>query len=232
MDAAKACLKSLVKIDSHFSDGKHLTGSGFAGDRPNEIVTCDHVIFDAGIEATRIIVDGREASILERHREIDVTILRCDSARCSRFSDSGDPEIGTQVYFAGYPSGVKAASVFQGMISAIGERFISTPSCKVYQINGMINSGNSGGPLVTVGGTVIGVITAKYVPLLLEVDKLLKILKEMPQFPSEVAIGQIDFSKFVNMMIASLKVIAGSLRLVQVGTGYAVPISLLTQRRS
>lgn len=232
MEAAEACLQSLVKIDSHFPDGKNLTGSGFAGDRPNEIVTCDHVVFDSGNEATRVLVDGREVSILERHRDIDVAILSCNSPNPSRFNDSGDPEIGAQIYFAGYPSGVKTASVFQGMISAIGEHLISTPSCKVYQINGMINSGNSGGPLVAIDGTVLGVITAKYVPLLLEVDKLLKILKEMPQFPSEVGIGKIDFSKFVNMMIASLKVIAGSLRLVQVGTGYAVPISLLTQRRS
>jgi len=231
MEAAEACLQSLVKIESHFPDGRNLMGSGFAGDHPNEIVTCDHVVFDSGNEATRVLVDGHEASILKRYRDIDVAILSCDSPNPSRFNDSGDPKIGAQVYFAGYPSGVRTASVFQGMISAIGECLISTPSCKVYQINGMINSGNSGGPLVAVDGTVLGVITAKYVPLLLEVDKLLKILKDMPQFPSEVGIGKIDFSKFVNMMIASLKVIAGSLRLVQVGTGYAVPISLVTQRR-
>ncbi len=232
MEAAETSLQSLVKIDSHFPDGKYLTGSGFAGDRPNEIITCDHIVFDSGSAATRVLVDGRQASILERHRDIDVAVLSCDTSNRSCFGDAGDPEIGAQVYFAGYPSGIKTASVFQGMISAVGNRLITTPSCKVYQINGMINSGNSGGPLVAADGTVLGVITAKYVPLLMEVDKLLKVLKEMPQFPSEVGIGTIDFSRFVNMMIASLKIIAGSLRLVQVGTGYAVPISLLAQRRS
>ena len=232
MEAAETSLQSLVKIDSHFPDGKYLTGSGFAGDRPNEIVTCDHVVFDSGNVATRVLVNGRDASILERYRDIDVAVLSYDTSNPSRFDDTGNPEIGSQVYFAGYPSGVKTASFFQGIISAVGERLITTPSCKVYQINGMINSGNSGGPLVAADGKVLGVITAKYVPLLVEVDKLLKVLKEMPQFPSEVSIGTIDFSKFVNMMMASLKIIAGSLRLVQVGTGYAVPISLLTKRRS
>ena len=99
------------------------------------------------------------------------------------------------------------------------------------QINGMINAGNSGGPLLNSHGEVIGVITAKFVPLLVEVDKLLEILKQIPQFPSEVVIGQIDFSKFVNLMIQALSTISGSLRLVQVGTGYAVPTKLLERRR-
>ena len=63
--------------------------------------------------------------------------------------------------------------------------------------------------------------------LLEQVDKLLEILRAIPQFPSEVIIGSIDFARFVNLNVQALTTVAGSLRLVQVGTGYAVPIELL-----
>jgi len=131
--------------------------------------------------------------------------------------------------FAGLPVGVTGPSVFFGILSARGKGLITQPKCELLQINGMINLGNSGGPVFKSGSkSVIGVVTAKFVPLLREIDKLNEILKSIPQFPSEVAVGQIDFSKFVNLMIQALRSISGSLRLVQVGTGYAVPTNLLT----
>lgn len=74
-------------------------------------------------------------------------------------------------------------------------------------------------------------MTAKFVPLLREIDNLRDILRNIPQFPSEVGVGQIDFSKFVNLTVSALRSISGSLRLVQVGTGYAVPINLMPQLR-
>ena len=91
------------------------------------------------------------------------------------------------------------------------------------QIAGMINNGNSGGPLLDANGAILGVITAKYVPLLREIDRLRQDLEKIPQFPRDVAIGQIDFSAFVNLTIKSMWQIAAVLRLVQVGTGWVVP---------
>ncbi len=96
----------------------------------------------------------------------------------------------------------------------------------------MINSGNSGGPVFRAGDTlVVGVVTAKFMPLLREIDNLRDILRNIPQFSSEMGVGQIDFSRFVNLTVSVLRSISGSLRLVQVGTGYAVPMNLMPQLR-
>ena len=76
---------------------------------------------------------------------------------------------------------------------------------------------------------MIGVVTAKYVPLLAEIDKLTGTLENIPQLPSNVAIGNVDFSKFVNLTIQSMWQIGAVLRLVQVGTGWAVPAKFFSK---
>jgi S1-C subfamily serine protease len=109
------------------------------------------------------------------------------------------------------------------MVSAVGQGLIAYPRCDIIQVAGMINNGNSGGPLLDSTGVLLGVITAKYVPLLQEVDKLRKDLESIPQFARGVVIDKIDFSAFVNLTIKAMWQLAAVLRLVQVGTGWAVP---------
>ncbi len=133
------------------------------------------------------------------------------------------PQVGEQLISAGSPRGVSVPSVFPAMVSAIGTRLVTFPRCELIQVAGMINNGNSGGPLLNSASEVVGVITAKYVPLLAEVDKLASGLEQIPQFPSDVAIGSIDFGQFVNLTVRSMWQLAAVLRLVQVGTGWAVP---------
>lgn len=231
MKPAEESIRILKKIDVVFPNGKTAYGSGFVGNNSNEIITCNHVICSNGQVASSIKVNGVNATLKERYSDIDIAILDWKTSETSNIKITDLPSVGESVYFSGYPTGVKSASVFYGIISAFGANLISNPSCEVFQINGMINSGNSGGPLLDTEGNVIGLVTAKHVPLLQEVDKLRSTLKSIPQFPSSVGIGGIDFSKFVNMMMQSLSIISGTLRLVQVGTGYAVPLKLLNERR-
>ena len=187
MIPAKEAIRILLKIETEFPSGKKAIGSGFYSMKPNEIITCRHVVFDDnGQKAKRIKVNGSEAGIKSDFRDIDISILDWKCQKVSKFNIDNDPEIGEDVFFAGFPSGVKTASIFKGIISAVGKNLISNPSCEIFQINGMINSGNSGGPLINNNSEVIGVITAKYVPLLIEVDRLRNLLKSFPQFPSEI----------------------------------------------
>jgi len=92
----------------------------------------------------------------------------------------------------------------------------------------MINNGNSGGPLFDgVSGRLLGVITAKYVPLLQQIDRMVQDFEKIPQFPSAVGVQGVDFGRFVNLTIKSLWQVAAVLRLVQVGTGWAIPSKYL-----
>ena len=227
-ETAKEGLRILRRIETIFNDNSKMSGSGFVGPEPGIVITAAHVIHERGKVARQITVGDRAAQIQSLHEDIDLAILSTNESETSQLGDSRILEIGDQVMFAGYPIGVLGPSVFSGMLSAHGEALIQYPRCRVLQISGMINLGNSGGPLLPVGSQeVVGVITAKFVPLLQEIDKLRDILRQIPQLPNgQVGIAGVDFSRFFNLTMQALLTVSGSLRLVQVGTGYAVPIDL------
>jgi S1-C subfamily serine protease len=180
-------------------------------------------------------VTGRPAlaaRISNVDREHDLAWLETDDPAEPPTISVGLLHVGQQMIFAGRPQGVKRISVFPGMVSAVGTDLVNRPRCQLIQIAGMINNGNSGGPLVDVDSrAVVGIVTAKYVPLLMQIDKLTRALGEIPQFPSSVALGGIDFARFVNLTINSMWQIAAVLRLVQVGTGWAVPARYFANAR-
>jgi len=226
-ETAKEALRILRPVETTFNDNSKRPGSGFVGPEPGMVITAAHVVHERGKVARQITVQGAAAQIQSLHEDIDLAILSANETETSELGDSRILEIGDQIMFAGYPAGVLGPSLFSGIISAHGEGLIQHPACRVLQINGMINLGNSGGPVLPVGSRkVVGVITAKFVPLVREIDKLRDILRQIPQFPSAVGIGVVDFSKFVNLTMRALLTVSGSLRLIQVGIGYAVPIDL------
>lgn len=227
-ETAREAIRILRRIETTFADNSKINGSGFLANRSGLVITCAHVVSKDRQGIREIRVGGNQGKLRALYADIDLAVIETAETETSSSGDSRSLELGRHLMFSGFPTGVAGASLFSGILSAQGDSLSTFPRCRLLQINGMINSGNSGGPVFLAGGTeVIGVITAKYVPLLREVDKLLEILRSMPQFPSEVAIGQIDFSKFVNLTMQAFLTISGSLRLVQIGTGFAVPIDLL-----
>lgn len=229
---AKEAMRIVRSLEVHFAIGPSKTGSAFVAPSKGKLVTCAHVVFDdQGRQANRVVVRtpagaSYESKVLAFDESVDLACIEAAESIEPPKAQDNLPEVGEQVVFAGSPQGVTRSSVFPGMISAVGSGLISFPRCEVIQIAGMINNGNSGGPLLDPNGAVLGVITAKYVPLLREIDKLRQDLEKIPQFPRDVAIGQIDFSAFVNLTIKSMWQMAAVLRLVQVGTGWAVPTKL------
>ena len=135
-----------------------------------------------------------EAKVLAVDASFDLACIEAAETEAPSNACDDLPEIGEQIVFAGSPQGVKRSSVFPGMVSAVGPGLISFPRCEVVQIAGMINNGNSGGPMLDSKGAILGVITAKYVPLLQELDILRQGLERIPQVPREVGLGQVDFS--------------------------------------
>jgi len=230
VNAAAEAMRIVRRIEvAHGSSRRG--GSGFVAGDSGRIVTCAHVVVDESgrspSEAAVIDRDGNRhaARVLGVDRGSDLAALGCDDpAAPATLATSGLPAVGTQVVFAGQPDGVRRLSAFPGMVSATGDDLIDDPKGDMIQLAGMINNGNSGGPVVQVGsGEVIGIVTAKYVPLLAQIDSLLKVLENTPQVPAGTSVSGIDFGKFFNANIAAMHRLAAVLRLVQVGTGWAIP---------
>lgn len=75
-----------------------------------------------------------------------------------QIGESFNAYIGQKVVFLGYPFGKTNLSMHTGIISSIYER----NGVKVFQIDGSVNNGNSGGPLIDVDtGNIIGIISRK-----------------------------------------------------------------------
>jgi len=229
VDASAEAMRITRLVEAEFGSGSSQSGSAFLV-AANRVLTCAHVVTsEAGEKAKRVCIStaGRpavEATVVAIDTDHDLALLSSDEPARPPAISTVLPSVGQQVLFAGRPQGVRSISVFPGMVSAAGNELVRYPRCQLIQIAGMINNGNSGGPLLDVEScAVVGMVTAKYVPLLLQIDGLARGVKAIPQFPSSVGIGEIDFAKFVNLTIQSMWKLAAVLRLVQVGTGWAVP---------
>lgn len=230
IQAGTEALRIVRRVEAHFPSEPSKTGSAFVV-AEGKLLTCAHVILsESGVTANRVVVQNKKGHRFDatvgsvaRHQDLARLEAPDDTAEAPIVSKEL-PEIGLNVIFAGQPQGIRRPAIFPGLVADSGKGLISQPRCEVIQVAGMINNGNSGGPLLDIPeGRVIGIVTAKYVPLLQEIDKLTRALEQIPQFPSDVGIGSIDFSKFVNLTISSMWQMGAVLRLVQVGTGWAVP---------
>jgi putative serine protease PepD len=139
-------------------------GSGFVYDSSGHIVTNDHVV--AG--ATSITVrfpDGKttKATLVGTDPSTDIAVIKVDVAASElhplSLGTSKNVLPGQEVVAIGSPFGL-ADSMTAGIVSAIG-RTIQAPNgysiANSIQTDAPINHGNSGGPLLTTSGDVIGV---------------------------------------------------------------------------
>ena len=209
--AAAEALRIVRYVDVEFPTGPPSWGSAFLV-APGKLITCAHVVLNtAGQQANKVTVWDRsgvkhDATVSKVSRPHDLACLDAPTDTASEANiDTSTTTIGMAILFAGQPQGVRRPAVFPGIVSDTGTKLISKPRCEMIQLAGMINNGNSGGPVLDAAqGHVVGVVTAKYVPLLAEIDKLTGALENIPQLPSNVAIGDVDFSKFVNLTIQSM----------------------------
>jgi serine protease Do len=141
-------------------------GSGFVIREDGLIVTNRHVILDARTVRVRI-PDGRElpASIVGSDAVTDIALLKIDAGRLPalRLGSSQAVAVGDAVIAIGNPYGL-GQSVSAGIISARGRILEDDPYIDFLQTDAAINRGNSGGPLVTMDGTVVGVTSAIFSP--------------------------------------------------------------------
>jgi serine protease Do len=147
-------------------DAARALGSGFVIREDGLIVTNRHVI--AGARSIRVrLSDGREttADIVGADAVTDIALLRVKVGHLPalRLGSSTVVSVGDAVIAIGNPYGL-GQSVSAGIVSARARTLEDDPYIDFLQTDAAINRGNSGGPLLTADGTVVGVTSAIFSP--------------------------------------------------------------------
>jgi len=132
------------------------------------ILTNLHVINGAKrIKVT--FMDGTEsdAVVLNTQPQNDLAVLRAktipDDLEAATMRTTGDLSPGDQVLAVGFPFGI-GPSASAGIVSGLKREFRSPEGqqtlTNLIQFDAAANPGNSGGPLVTMDGEVVGIVTA------------------------------------------------------------------------
>jgi len=167
IDAVDAVGPAVVKID-----GDRGAGSGVIVAPDGLVLTNSHVIHHA-TRTTVTLPDGRtrRADAVGDDPDTDLAVVRLEvlggeSVPWARFGDSRSLRVGQIAIAIGNPFGFHH-SVTAGVVSALG-RSLRGRSGRlmddVIQTDAALNPGNSGGPLVTTRGEVIGINTAMILP--------------------------------------------------------------------
>jgi len=138
-------------------------GSGFIIDQNGTIVTNNHVVKGART-VTVTLDDGTQlpAKVIGRDARSDVAVLRVNAQHPLPYIQLGDSSTvrpGEWVVAMGNPFGL-GGTVTAGIVSALGRDIGAGPYDQFIQIDAPINQGNSGGPLFTQDGKVVGINTA------------------------------------------------------------------------
>jgi serine protease Do len=141
-------------------------GSGFIIRADGLIVTNRHVVLGARLVRVRLN-DGREvaAKILGADAVTDIALLKVDLGQLPvlRLGSSNTVSVGDPVIAIGNPFGL-GQSVTAGIISARARTLEDDPYIDFLQTDAAINHGNSGGPLLTRDGVVVGVTSVIFSP--------------------------------------------------------------------
>ncbi len=160
--------KKPVSDDGSPKRSKYATGTGVVIVDNGTILTNLHVV--AGSKRLKVtFADGSEseAAIVGVQTENDLAVLRArvipDDLVAATMRSTSDLQPGDEVIAVGYPFGI-GPSVSGGVVSGLKREFRSPQGQRkltnLIQFDAAANPGNSGGPLVTMDGSVVGIVTA------------------------------------------------------------------------
>lgn len=165
---AKPQKKKAEKAESEAPSPRHATGTGVVIIDNGTILTNLHVV--AGSKRLKVtFADGSEseATLVGAQPEHDLAVLRArsvpDDLVAATMRSTADLQPGDEVIAVGYPFGI-GPSVSGGVVSGLKREFRSPQGQRkltnLIQFDAAANPGNSGGPLVTMDGSVVGIVTA------------------------------------------------------------------------
>lgn len=192
--------ESVVRIKgTAIACGVNQTGSGFVA-ADNRIITNAHVV--SGISEPVVeTLDGvaLPADVVYFDAEKDLAVLAVEDLSEEPL-DVGDPlDTGDQAVFMGYPAGgpfaAEPATVQSMRNVSVQNIYGSDPALmQVYQLAANVQQGNSGGPLLTEDGDLIGVIFARAkdglsVGYAIGMDEVQPVINAAPSLSEPVSTG-------------------------------------------
>jgi serine protease Do len=142
------------------------TGSGVLVTADGKVMTAAHVV-NAMDEITVEALGGERvpARLIASEPAADLSLLQLERVppvmKAAPMADSGTVKVGDQVMIIGAPYGL-AHSMSVGWISARwppNTVYKSMPLAEFFQTTATINTGNSGGPMFSMAGEVIGIVS-------------------------------------------------------------------------
>ncbi|OGA77615.1 MAG: peptidase S1 [Burkholderiales bacterium GWF1_66_17] len=170
--AAEKIRPAVVRVMSFVKDKKgeeveHGVGTGVVILDKGVILTNLHVVQSAQT-VKLVFADGSEsaATVTGVQAENDLAVLQAhtipDDLHAATLRSTGDLVAGDHVVAVGFPFGI-GPSTSAGVISGLGRAFKSPEGEQeidnLIQFDAAANPGNSGGPLVTMDGEVVGIVT-------------------------------------------------------------------------
>lgn len=163
--AASSARPSIVKLlGSAPSCSRRLEGSGFVFS-PEHVMTNAHVV--AGVRELQVVAgdESRPGRVVLYNPRRDIAVVYVRGLKSPPLRFAGPVEPGTSAVVAGFPLN----GPFKAVPARVrGEQRVRGPDIyneatvtrQVYALRAQVRSGNSGGPLLSTSGTVIGVIFA------------------------------------------------------------------------
>jgi serine protease Do len=139
-------------------------GAGVVWDEDSLVLTNHHVVAGGrrGARVKVVLHDGRpfDAEVVKRSSDLDLVLLRIEEALgdlpTAPVGDSDKLRVGGLVYAIGHPWG-RLGAVTAGVVSGLGVVGGPGGSARYIQSDVALAPGNSGGPLLSARGEVVGI---------------------------------------------------------------------------
>jgi len=147
-------------------------GTGFLATKSGEIITCYHIIEGKNDINIYTNIDNKKykANVIMTDKVNDIAVLKVDSMSTIldslyrsipySFLETGNLDMGSKIFTLGYPLESVLSTGVKYNDGIISSNMGIDNDPRIYQISIPVQPGNSGGPVFTFDGTLVGMIVS------------------------------------------------------------------------